>query len=156
MSIQAFGAQFSAGNPDQIFDKETGRLTARGQSFLLALYNRTGAGTGIVPQVTSSTALLVATGSSITDALGLITDWNNFGTVAGGTGCIISALLDLQPGNDIQVFNGGSNNLNVYPPTAADQIDALGAGRPFVLAPGKLRIFECWSTNPSQFRSFGS
>ena len=153
MSIQHFQAQFPAGSEAQFFDPKTGTLTRIGQYFMLQMLNRTGAGTGIVPKVSDP---LTATGTTLATALELATDWNTFSTVAAGTGCVISTALDLQPGNDIQVFNGGANNLNVYPPTATDQIDALGAGSPFVLAAGKLRIFECWATNPSQFRSFGN
>lgn len=145
MSIQAFARNFNASS--KLVD-DNGIPIGDGRDFLLALFNRTGAGTGIVPKVSDS---LVATGASIADALGLITDWNLVGTVAAGTGVQI---LPLKPGNDIQVYNGGANALLVYPPSALIQIDALGNGIGFSLAPGKLRIFECWTL--SQFISFGN
>lgn len=150
MSIQAFGQDFPQPQV-KIIDPETGALTRDGRYLLLALWNRTGKGTGIIPVVSAS---LVATGSSIADALQLTADWNYFGNVGGGSGCQI---LALKPGNDIEVYNGDAiESLAVYPPSAADQIDALGAGAPYLVLPGKLRIFECWAINPGQFYSYGS
>lgn len=149
MSIQAFNQDFPQ-PPTPIIDPATGALTRDGRYLLLALWNRTGKGTGIVPVVSPA---LVATGASIADALQLTNDWNNLGTVAAGAGCQI---LPLKPGNDIQVYNGGANPLAIYPPSALDQIDALGAGAPYSLAAGKLRIFECWAITPVQLYSFGN
>lgn len=149
MSIQSFGFDFSAqSNGLKFFDPQTGQLTRIGSYFLLALWNRTGTGTGIVPKVSDP---LVAAGASIADALMLVTDWNLVGTVAAGTGVQI---LPLKPGNDIQVYNNGANALLIYPPDANTQIDALGNGVAFSLAPGKLRIFECWTLN--QFVTYGN
>ena len=48
------------------------------------------------------------------------------------------------PGQSQTVFNGGANNLNVYPPPGV-QIDALGENEPYVLAPGTRLSFETWS-----------
>lgn len=149
MSIQAFGTDFPSGN-QPFLDPATGLVDRTWRYVLLQLWNRTGQGTGIVPAVSEP---LTATGATIADALALTNDWNYFNTVAAGTGCL---LLPLKPGNDIQVFNGGANALNIYPPTALDQIDALGAGSPYVLNAGKLRIFECWDFGPLQFYSFGN
>lgn len=147
MSIQAFGAD---GPTPQypLVDPQTGFLTKNGRYLLLQLWNRTGQGTGIVPKVS---AALVAAGVTIADALQLTADWNWVATIAAGTGVQI---LPLKPGNDIEVWNAGANNLNVYPPSAAIQIDALGNGAPYVLAPGKFRAFQCWT--PTQFLSFGN
>lgn len=151
MSIQAFAADFLGQQNVPIVDPQTGTLTRNGRTLLQALWSRTGQGTGIIPNVSPP---LTASGSTIADALQLTTDWNYFGTIPGGTGCKI---LPLKPGNDIQVFNGATpESLSIYPPTALDQIDALGAGQPFILAPGKLRIFECWGNSPAQFYSFGN
>lgn len=149
MSIQAFGSNFNA-QQTQLFDPQTGALTINGKNFLLALFNRTGGTTGIVPKVSPP---LTATGISIADALPLTTDWNFFGTAAFGAGCII---MPLKPGNDIQVFNGSANPVAVYPPDAQSQIDALFAGTAYSLPAGKLRIFECWAINPGQFYSYGN
>lgn len=149
MSIGSFGQDFPQPQVG-ITEPKTGVLTRDGRYLLLTLYNRTGAGTGIVPNVSDP---LIAAGASIADALQLTTDWNLFGTVAAGTGCQI---LPLKPGNDIQVYNGGANALNIYPPTALDQIDALGAGVAYSLPAGKLRIFECWAINPGLYLSYGN
>lgn len=146
MSIQGFPYQYRPAA--KIIDPQTGALLGDGIGLILALINRTGKGTGIVPIVS---APLVAAGVSIADALTLVNDWNYVATTAAGSGV---GILPLKPGNDIEVWNAGANNLNVYPPSAAAQIDALGVGSPFVLAPGKLRAFQCWTIN--QFLSFGN
>jgi hypothetical protein len=121
---------------------------------LLALFNRTGGADG-VPVVTATPAsvnkvLLVAAGTTQANALPLTDDWNYFGTVGAGLACL---LLITKPGTDQRVFNGGINNLAVFPQPAF-QIDALSLNSAFILAPGKLRIFECWST--SQLVSHGN
>lgn len=149
MSIQKFASLFNPRTP--LVDKLGIPSTNYGQQFLLALWNRTGGGTGIVPSVD---ATLVATGATIADALQLTKDWNGTQTTPAGSGVAIASALNLQPGNDIWVFNGGLNNLNVYPPSGAVQIDALGNGNPYVLASGKLRCFQCWTA--AQFHSYGN
>jgi hypothetical protein len=125
--------------------------TSYGWAFLNALFQRTGGGTGIVPSVSPP---LTATGTTIANALQLTADWNNVTTVGTGTGVAIASGLNLQPGNDIWVFNSGANNLNVYPPSPQIIIDALGAGAPYVLVPGKLRCFQCWTA--VEFNSYGN
>jgi hypothetical protein len=145
MSAQALPTNFPA--PKTPLVDKTGAATQDGRFLLLSLFNRTGAGDGIIPQVSgqSSSAnpqLLVAAGATQATALLLNDDWNYFGTVGAGLACLLQVT---KPGTDSQVFNGGANNLNVFPP-AGFQIDALGVNNPYVLAPGKLRIFACWST----------
>lgn len=126
----------------------SGKATLNGYKQQLAIHNRTGGGTGIVPVVTntpkSSTpdSLLAAVGTTQADSTVLNDDWNHFGTVNPGTACRIQAL---QPGQDVKSYNGGANDLLHFPPPGF-QIDALGVDQPFVLAPGKTRTFECWST----------
>lgn len=157
MSIQHFPVQFQPNAP--LVDKDGVPLSRTGHPFFLSLYNRTGQGNGIVPAVTPS-PFLTATGTTIADALQLTQDWNDIETGGANTGVAIAAALGLQPGNDIWVFNGTGTNKNVYPPSATGQIDALGAGNPFVLAAGKLRCFQCWNAVSAaistQFRSYGS
>lgn len=145
MSIQSFVRNFFGAGA--FVNLQTGALTVDANRFLLALFNRTGMGTGIVPKVSDP---LVAAGVAAADALELVADWNLVGTTGAGSGVRI---LALKPGNDIQVFNAGVHALNVYP-TNNFQIDALGVNQPYVLGPGKLRIFECWTL--SQFYSFGN
>ncbi len=119
-----------------------------GGPFLRALYNRGGGNDGIVPTVSDP---LTGTGATLSTALGLTHDWN---LVTGGSGVVISALLNLQPGNDIWVYNNGTGNVNVYPPSTSIQIDQLSAGAPFILAANKLRCFQCWTSK--LFVSYGN
>lgn len=144
MSIQSFAYNY---NPSRKLVDGNGVPFQDGRDFLLALFNRTGAGTGIIPKVTGP---LIATGSTIVDSLQLGSDWNLIGTTPLNSGV---QLLPLKPGNDIQVFNAGANPLNIYPP-GGSQIDALAINSPLVLLSGKLRIFECWTL--SQFFSLGN
>jgi hypothetical protein len=146
MSIKHIPAHFIPSAP--VVEPTTGTPTvAHGRAFMQAMHQRTGGGTGIVPQVTPQTSLLKATGTGMNDALGLTQDWNHVGTVPAGTGVQIAPELALQAGNDIWVFNNGANNLNVFPPDGQTQIDALAVGDPFVLAPGKSRCFQCLATS---------
>lgn len=125
--------------------------TAYGRGFLQATWVRGGSGTGIVPVVS---APLTAAGTTIETALQLAEDWNNVATAAAGSGVAIAAQLNLQPGNDIWVFNAAANTVKVYPPSPTTQIDALGNGTPYSLTPGKLRCFKCWAA--TQFHSYGN
>jgi hypothetical protein len=150
MSIKAIAAQFNARSA--LVDTAGIPSTAYANGFFTALFNRTGGGTGIVPVV--STPTVTATGNAIGNAFQLTTDWNDIEAGAAGTGVAIAAALNLQPGNDIWVFNGTATNKNVYPPNAQTQIDALGVGMPYILGAGKLRCFQCWQA--TQFRSYGN
>jgi hypothetical protein len=149
VSIQKFTAQFNPTSP--LVDSQGIPILGYGRAFFLALFNRTGQGTGIVPIVSDP---ISATGATIADAFQLENDWNNVTNIPAGTGVAISSALSLQPGNDIWVMNAGAGDLNVYPPDTKTQIDALGAGGPYVLHPGKLRCFQCWASN--QFYSYGN
>lgn len=146
MCSQAFPQNFP--ERQQKFVNEQGILTGDGFYLLLALFNRTGKGSGIIPVVILP---LTATGIDQGSALQLVNDWNDVEAVPVNSGVV---LLPLKPGQDQQVFNGDrANALNVYPPPGV-QIDALGVNAPFVLAISKLRIFEFWSL--TQIRSFGN
>jgi hypothetical protein len=125
--------------------------SAYGRGFLQALDVRSGSGTGIVPIVSGP---LTATGATVADSLQLAADWNFIAAGAANSGVQISPLLDLQPGNDIWVFNNTGNNKKVYPPNPQTQIDALGPGVEFDLAHGQLRCFMCWQA--TQFLSYGN
>src|SRR5690242_6265675 len=56
---------------------------------------------------------LTATGSTQAGALALGADFNDFSTVASGTGAL---LPPMNPGDEVFVYNGGANALSVYPP----------------------------------------
>lgn len=139
MSIQAFGYLFKENTAHQFIDPKTGRLTQFARFLFLTFWNRTGKGTGIIPQVSTA---LVATGNSLATALQLSFDWNYVGTTVAGTGVFMPP--NMAPGQSLQVFNAGANNLNIYPPNAGIQIDALGNGSAYVLAPNTFREFELW------------
>lgn len=144
MSIQAFLANL---NPrTALVDQHGIPTTSYGRQLLVGLWNRTGAGTGIIPKVSP---VLIATGSTQADAYAVSFDWNFFGTVPAGTGAII---LPLKPGQSIQFFNDDpANNLNVYPPVGA-QIDQLAVNSAFALSAGNPLNVECWSQQ--QFCTF--
>ena len=135
----------------QLVDTQGIPTVSIGRALLQAFYNRTGGQDGIIPTVSGA---LTATGTTLATALGLTNDWNLVMTVPANSGVIISPLLNLQPGNDIWVYNNDAANLKVYPPSATIQIDQLGAGAPFVLAAHKLRCFQCWTS--TLFVSYGN
>jgi hypothetical protein len=51
----------------------------------------------------------------------------------------------MKPGNDIYVFNGGNQTLNVFPFNGA-KIDALGINASFALSAGALGYWQVWGT----------
>lgn len=73
---------------------------------------------------------LTALGASQATALPLGADNNAFSTVAAGTGAI---LPQMNPGDDITVYNGGANALLIYPPVGG-QIKGLGVNVGYSLA----------------------
>jgi hypothetical protein len=124
--------------PETPFTEHGGKLTMNGRYFNLAMFTRTGRGTGIVNQVGNG---LKASGTHTGNAAMLTNDWNQFTDVAAGSGC---NLPTLKPGQDVQVVNNGANDLNCYP--VGQLIDALDLNAPYVLAPGKMRTFQCITT----------
>jgi hypothetical protein len=104
----------------------------------LALFNRTGKSSG-APTIGNDLTAVVAP-----DTLPLIqSDWNIFTAVPNGAAAQVPAVL---PGSDFIVFNVGTSNLAVTPDPSY-QIDALGAGRAYDLAPGKMQWFRCTAQN---------
>lgn len=143
--LNARNYQYRPNTP--LVNTDNGHPFRDGIDFLLALFNRTGGGTGIVNQVTPNA--IQAAGSTIDDAASLTHDWNDVTTAAGGQG--VQLPQGLQPGTDVTVANSGNHNLNVYPPDGASQIDANGAGAALVVAPGTKKTIQCWTI--TQFRS---
>lgn len=74
---------------------------------------------------------LVATGSSITDALALTKIVNVVATTAGSTGV---KLPNVDIGVEIIVQNNGANALNLYPPSSAGTLNGGSAGSPVTIA----------------------
>ena len=136
MSIQSFKASYIPRAP--LVDAHGIPTTSYGNFFLLGLWNRTGAGTGIIPKVSPG---LTATGGSQLTAYAVTFDWNWFTTVGSGTGAIILPLL---PGQTIKFQNSGLNALSIYPSVGA-QIDQLGLNAAYSLGVNDLIEFECWS-----------
>lgn len=74
----------------------------------------------------SISAGLTATGTNQGTALALSAALNELTTVAAGTGAILTA------GPQQTVYNGGTNQLSVYPPSGA-KINQLAANAPILL-----------------------
>ena len=110
--IQLFPTNFPPANTP-IIDQQ-GAMSNPGMAFFRALWNRTGQ---LNRSLYSAANTLSSTGTTQTDALALINDWNNVTTVAPGTGVILPALTT---GQMVWVFNNDpAQNLNVYPPIGA-------------------------------------
>lgn len=148
MGINGFPTNF----PPQrapIIDQATGQFTMDGRYLLLALFNRSGEGDGF-PTIALG---LMAQGIDQSSAILMGSDWNEFDTVAAGTGAVIPIM---GAGGDIIVWNFGASPLSIYPsPVAAPnqpiQIDALGVNQPYMLAAGKMQWLR--QISPTQIRS---
>lgn len=73
---------------------------------------------------------LTATGSTQATALALPADVNRFTTAAASTGTILPAM---NPGDQVEIFNGGANALSVYPPVGG-AINAVAANGAYSVA----------------------
>lgn len=144
MSINPFPYQF---RPTAPLVNDNGVLVRDGIDAIRTLFNRTGQGNGLPNSVGNS---LAATGSSQTDALALVNDYNE---VTGGSGGV--ALFSLQPSLVQIVFNGSGSSINVYPPIGGN-IDSLGLNNPYVLANTKTQIFTSWGLQASGVPYFRS
>lgn len=131
----------------QLVSPQSGVPVRGGVDFLLALYNRTGAGTGSPNQVTQ--APVAAAGGTLSTATLLTADWNEVNATANNQGVQIPAAM--VPGTDIVVLNTSAHTVKVYPFNAESQIDALGDGAPYSLAAGDKQTFQCWT--PTQLYS---
>lgn len=142
--------------PGAVVDPKSGSPTQTFYKFLLALFNSTGGGDGIVPQVsTGLTATGVTSSGNATQstALLLAADWNQ--VTGAPTAANPSpppttffsgvALPSLQPGNDITVWNDTANTLLVYPFSDAG-IGSGAVNSPYSLPAGDLAYFQCWSS----------
>lgn len=130
--------------PQTAIADDSGRLQDTWYKVFVALFGRTGQGTGVQLKVGND---LVATGAGQADALQLLNDLNE--VLGGATGGVL--LTVTIQGQWQQVFNGSGGNINVYP-TADLQIDALGANAPYILANGKTQNFTLY--NMTTFRTF--
>lgn len=82
---------------------------------------------------------LTATGTNQATAYALTAADNEFTTVADGTGGVLYAGT---PGDTQSVYNGGSNPLNIYPPSGS-QINGIGTNNPVVVPPATGCLFLC-------------
>ena len=115
---------------------QKGAMTTPGMAFWRALWNRTGAGTGLINQVSLG---LKGSGASQVTAQALTADWNEI-TTSGGV-----ILPSLTGGQAVLIANEGAGGSNIYPPIGS-QIDALGVNNPYVLANAKLQLFSFFSS----------
>ena len=109
-------------------------LTRTFYYLIRALFNRTGGNSGIPITVGNN---LAAAGATQGTATVLSNDWNEVLSGAGGV-----ALADLQPGQQMVVYNGTGGSIEVYPPSGG-QINALAVNAGFSLGNGKTQIFRC-------------
>lgn len=138
MSLITFPQDFLSSN-EPVVDK-SGQFTRNVRYLLLALFNRTGQGSG-APIV--QTELVVAAGGDFN----ITADWNQFSTVAGAGACLLPPMA---VGSDCIIFNDGVNSLNVKA-QAGVGFDALAVGTPYSLAAGKMQWFR--SLTPTSIRS---
>jgi hypothetical protein len=124
---------------EELFDKY-GRMTPTGSRFHRAIFDRTGAGSGIIPSVLQG---LIAQGNSQTTAAMLQEDWNHIGTVVAGTGVQVP---NLKVGQEVYVANDGANTLRIYPP-GGWTIDANPINSPYMLATTKIQKFRVIGLN---------
>lgn len=132
MSITLYPTQF----PPQTapFVDPDGKLNNNtGNPFLVAMWQRTGSGTGIVNDVEIG---LLSNGAS---ALELISDWNEV-TLDTGHGAILPALVG---GQSVLVFNNSGGALLIAPPIGAS-IDGVPL-TPYSLPNNKMQIFFYFS-----------
>ena len=86
---------------------------------------------------------LTATGSTQGGAYECTSAKNGFTTVAAGTGAVLDS--DAAAGDSQLVYNGGANELRVYPPSGA-AINNLAANAAVLLAVATACEFHCLST----------
>lgn len=83
------------------------------------------------PNVSSVSTGLTATGTTITDALALVSIVNLVTTTAASTGV---KLPDVDIGAEVIVQNNGANALNLFPPTSAGILNGAAAGAALTIA----------------------
>ena len=135
MSLALYPTNFPPSNTPVTDNK--GVMTNQGMSFFRALWNRTGQLNGTPYAVADN---LVATGTTQSDALALVADWNNVTSAPSGTtGVLLPALT---AGQMVWVFNNDpGQNLRVFPPSGASityQAVNSGANNPITVSFGSL------------------
>lgn len=80
---------------------------------------------------------LVATGTVITDALDLVSEYNHFTTSSASTGMQIP---DWPLGSRVEIDNASGQTLNIFPPSATQTINAGSAGAAQTIANNKYAI----------------
>lgn len=147
--------------PTQLLPAKNPHMTQDGSptyaflTHLRQIFNRTGAGTGIVNKVNQAVS---AAGNSQETATQLTHDWHMITEGQGGV-----TMQSIKPGQDLTVFNNSGQDQNIYPFSGA-QIDALGANAPLSIPHGKAVTIQCYTTtvppsdvaagSPAQLKSF--
>lgn len=88
---------------------------------------------------------LVATGSTISDALQLAAQNNVVITTAAGTG--VKLFANTGGGVSVSIYNDGANTLKVYPVNGSAEIGSLGAGVADTIAAGAGKTYLSRSVN---------
>jgi hypothetical protein len=125
------------------------RLTRDAREFLKALWNRTGAGSGVSNSVATGIAAAGTTQGTAT-ALGS-NDWNSIDTGAANSGVVI---VRMQVGQSQTVFNNTGNTIKVYP-LPGQSIDAGAVNAAFSLTNGKQQTFQQWTTTQVRTMQLG-
>lgn len=142
-------AQLLPSQRDPVVD-QSGAFTNAFWRVILALWNRSGQGTGVPMQVDNP---VTAAGAAQATATPLTLDWTEVTTAAAGTGVVMA---DLKVGQQQIVFNSSGNALLVYPfanAAAPIHIDALADNAGYTLADNQLQVFMLWSL--TRVRTFG-
>ncbi len=142
--VKGFEAKLPWGSVpmDDFEDKDNPHVNNQWYLLQQALFNRTGAGTGIW---TLNPASIDDGGNTQADAVRCPANLNFVNSGGGGKGV---SLPSCTPGNIIVVVNVSANNTNVYPspdPPGDARINALAINGAFILAAGKTAIFV-WET----------
>lgn len=125
--------------------EKDGRFTREWLYLFLALFKRTGSGTGAPGSVTTA---IDAAGTTQATAQEIASDYNEVLTASAGTG--VRMFPTIQPGYSQAVYNGTGSSINVYPPVGFYMDASLNTA--YSLANGKTQVFTCYSQ--TQIRSF--
>jgi hypothetical protein len=135
-----------AGSPNAVVTSPTGGIAIRtnGGPSQVGYINESGTLTGWNPIITASTSTsITATGTTLAGAVALTARWNVITTAAASTGVSLkgNTFTDEQV-----IINRGANTVNVYPPSASVQIDALGLGVAATIATNGKAGYYCVNT----------
>lgn len=139
MGIQGYQQNFPG--PQTALVNQQGGVTNDGRFLWLALWNRTGQGTGL-PSVAAGQAIVAGT------PFNLNADITDFTAVPTGG---VAQIPQLSVGAEFIVFNSDAVDAVAITPQPGVQIDGLAVGAAYSLAAGKMQWFHC--VTPTLIRS---